>query len=1012
VPATLRLRLARRLAGARALVALALGLAVLAGPGAQEAAAQGFGRNKVRYERFDWHVLRTDHFDVYYYPEMEALAEHGAAFAEEQYAELEGRFDFSLTERVPLIFYATNLHFRQTNTTPGFIPDGVGGFFEFLKGRVVIPANGNIHQFRRVIRHELVHVFTFNRLARVLRDHRKPVERVLPLWFTEGLAEYWSGAPDHQHEMILRDAVASNSLLPLADLDRIYGSFTMYKFGEAFCRFVGEEYGDEALLALIDNAWRGHDMREAVEVVLQEDFQALSQRWFAWVRAQYVPDLPDAEPPALASDALAARGFNFKPVVHTRPDGAREVVFVSNRGGYTNVYAQPVDAAWRPTARPEVLVRGERDAQYESFHLFESRMDVSPGGLLAFVTKRGGQDVVHVYDLRARRAVATYGFEDLVAVYSPTWSPDGRRLAFTGIARSGFSDLYVYDRDADRLTALTNDAYDDRDPAWSPDGSTVAFASDRTALGRDGTSNLFTLDLASGAVAYLTYGAGRDLSPRWSPDGRRVVFISSRPEPSGRLSAQDLWTVDLDAPVTASADAEPTPGGGPEPDAADPGADSTAAPAAPLMRRLTQFTSAAFDPVWTPDGRLVFAVFENYRFTVRHLDADSLVANPRETHEVRPAPAAAPWAWARHAVTDPTRRTPYRRRYQLDIAQGGFSTSPNSLVGTGGGAVLAFSDLLGDDIYYVTAYSSNTLGRSFLEGLNVGVTRIHLGRRASYGYGLFRQAGQRYDRADPDAVSEYPVYYEQIYGGVGLVSYPISMFQRVDVLTSLGWSRKDQIVGIETDLETVQLSNAVALVHDNALYGPNGPADGWRANLTAGYTTDLMNSYVSYYTLSADVRRYWRLPLASTFASWGLVRTNVGRRARLNLLGGSWSLRGYRFLRMRGKSLWFTSHELRFPLVIAPGAFLPFLEPFAISSLRGAAFVDAAHPWNEGYDEVIEDPGSGYDIGRTHYSTGVGLRVNALGGFVFRYDIGWRFPEGLAWDRREPFQQFFFGWDF
>jgi outer membrane protein assembly factor BamA len=371
-----------------------------------------------------------------------------------------------------------------------------------------------------------------------------------------------------------------------------------------------------------------------------------------------------------------------------------------------------------------------------------------------------------------------------------------------------------------------------------------------------------------------------------------------------------------------------------------------------------------------------------------------------------------PWAWDRHVVTDPTRRTPYRRRYQLDIAQGGFSTSPNSVVGTGGGAVLAFSDLLGDDIYYVTAYSSNTLGRSFLEGLNLGVTRVHLGRRASYGYGLFRVAGQRYDRADPDAVSEYPVYYEQVYGGLGLVSYPISQFRRVEVSTSIGWSRKDQIVGIETDLETIQLSNALSLVHDNALYGMNGPVDGWRANLTAGYTTDLMNSYVSYYTLAADVRRYWRLPLGSTFAQWGLVRTNVGRRARLNLIGGSWSLRGYPFLRLRGRSLWFTSQELRFPLVVAPGAFIPFLEPFAIASIRGAAFVDAAHLWTEGYDDVIEDQGSGFDVGRTLASTGLGLRVNALGGFVFRYDFGYRFPDGLEWDLREPFQQFFFGWDF
>ena len=118
-----------------------------------------FGRNKVQYTDFEWHYIKTEHFDIYYYPEMKALAERGAFFAEEAYKKLQTRFNHSLVARVPLIFYSSHLHFEQTNTTGGFIPEGVGGFFEFLKGRVVIPSNGSTEQFRHVIAHELVHVF-------------------------------------------------------------------------------------------------------------------------------------------------------------------------------------------------------------------------------------------------------------------------------------------------------------------------------------------------------------------------------------------------------------------------------------------------------------------------------------------------------------------------------------------------------------------------------------------------------------------------------------------------------------------------------------------------------------------------------------------------------------------------------------------------------------------------------------------------------------------------------------
>ncbi len=268
----------------------------------------------------------------------------------------------SLTQRVPLVFYATNLHFKQTNITPGFIPDGVGGFFEFLKGRVVIPADGDLGRFRRVIRHELVHVFTFNKLSRVLRDHRRPIDQFLPLWFTEGIAEYWSGEPDFQHEMILRDAVASNFYVPLHDFDRIAGSYVMYKEGEAFCRFVSETYGEERMLDLIEESWRSSDFGDVMEDVLGEPGETISDRWETWIRAQYEPKLVGADIASLTTRPIGARGYNAKPVIWTRPDGQREVLFYSNRGSYSTVLAQAVDGELRPVGEPRTVVRAERSS--------------------------------------------------------------------------------------------------------------------------------------------------------------------------------------------------------------------------------------------------------------------------------------------------------------------------------------------------------------------------------------------------------------------------------------------------------------------------------------------------------------------------------------------------------------------------------------------------------------------------------------------------------------------------
>ena len=1001
----------------RALAALALCLAALA-LGAAPAYAQAFGRNKIQYDGFDWHVLRTEHFDVYYYPEAERLARIGAAEAEAAYTMLEDRFATSLVDRVPIVFYATNLHFKGTNITPGFIPDGVGGFFEFLKGRVVIPADGNLGRFRRVIRHEMVHVFTFNRLARVLRDHRRPGETQLPLWFTEGLAEYWSGPPDYQHEMILRDAIASNSFVPLHDLDRIAGTFTMYKEGEAFCRFVSETYGEERLLELIDEVWRDNRFNAVVAYVLGEPADAVSDRWEAFVRAEYTPRINGADVPSLVANPVAARGFSTKPAAWTRPDGTREVLFYGNRGSYTSIYAQPVDGAGAPVGSLRRVIAGEQSEAYEAFHLFESRMDVSAGGLLAFVTRRGGADVVHLHDLTTGREAAVLGFDDLVAIYSPSLSDDGQTVAFSAIDRGGMADLYVYDRPAHVLRQLTNDAYDDRDPDLSADGRTLAFSSDRSAFGAEGHYNLFTLDTATGRITALTSGPHVDLSPRWSPDGRRISFASARRDSAGVFGAQDLWTLDMAPPPALATTPEAAPAlAGPQ-----PGDDRAAAPRAetprPVLRQLTRFTSGAFDPVWVDGGRLAFTAFEDYRFTVRTVNADSLAGVPEAVAaagvpEVSAAPA---WAHPVYDSPDGERGAPYRRRYQLDVATGGFSTSSAASY-TAGGAVVSFSDMLGNDRIFVSAFSVNTgaSGRSLLEGLNGSVVRLHLGRRAHYGYGAYRLAGPRFDRTDPQGSSRIPAYEEQV-GAIGVVSYPLSFFRRLDFETTFGVGSREGLrrefgTTVFDTLRTGLLTNTVSLVHDNALYSAFGPLEGWRGTLGLGYATDVLYSNENYVTTTLDVRRYFRLTPSVTFASWGLVRVNEGRRARLNLIGGSWSLRGFPFLRVRGQKLWFTSNELRFPLVRRPPLFP------VIAGLRGALFLDAAHNWNDDYSADIPDPdfsdgATELRIGTTKGSLGAGLRINLFGAFVLRYDVGYRFLDGFQWAERESFRQFFFGYDF
>jgi Tol biopolymer transport system component len=509
---------------ATALVALA---------GVRPAAAQYFGQNKVQYRAFPFKVIQTEHFEVYFYDEERPAALDAARMAERAYARLSRVLHHRFQARKPIILYASHTDFEQTNAIAGDLGEGTGGVTEFYKHRMVLPFTGSYADLEHVLQHEMVHQFQYDVFSsgRIGAGVQTLVNVNPPTWFMEGMAEYLSLGPIDPHTaMWLRDAALEGNL-PTIDQLTYDPRIFPYRFGHAIFSYIGEKWGDEVIGEILQASTTA-GIEGAFKRALGLSLDELSNEWRDAVQTTFLPQLGEhyrarriAQP--LLTEKRTGGGYHLAPAL--TPDG-REVAFFGERNSFfIDLYL--ADAETGKTLRR--LVKSTINSNYESLRFINSSGSFSPDGrYFAIAAKRKQHTDLVILDVkRGREAkriqVALNGLE------TPSWSPDGQQLVFTGFD-GGLSDLFIINRDGTGLRRLTNDKYADLQPTWSPDGRTIAFATDRGGVTdfdelRFGNMRLALYHLDSGVIELLGHmDEGKNINPVWSPDGRSLAFVSDR----------------------------------------------------------------------------------------------------------------------------------------------------------------------------------------------------------------------------------------------------------------------------------------------------------------------------------------------------------------------------------------------------------------------------------------------------------------------------------------------------
>ena len=506
-------------------------VAFLAAVDVSAADAQYFGRNKVQYEQFDWRILKTDHFDLYFYP-AESLKVHDAGRQEERwYSRLSDIFRHQF-DRKSIVLYADHPDFQQTNVVGDQLSEGTGGVTEGLRTRVVQPFTGVYADDEHVLGHELVHVFQYNIAETAPGQGGLARLSALPLWLIEGLAEYFSlGRNDAHTAMWMRDAVMRDRFPTIRQLTTD-PRFFPYRYGQALWAYIGGRWGDRAVVDVYRTALRvGWDQALVRSLGLSSD--SLSKDWAAANKAFYTGQVAGRTHPDSAGRTVVSQKedseYNVGPTLS--PDG-RYLAFFTTK---TNLFGIDLVLADAATGRIIRRLAGpQSDAHFDAISFLQSSGAFSPDGeRFAFIVYDDGDNEITILRTRDGEVEKQFQPRDIGAVLNVAWSPNGRELAISG-SKGGVSDLYLVDVQSEAVRQLTNDRYADLQPAFSPDGNTIAFATDR-GPGTDfqrmtfGELQLATMDVGTGAVTLRQgFAEGKHINPQYSSDGRSVFFVSDQ----------------------------------------------------------------------------------------------------------------------------------------------------------------------------------------------------------------------------------------------------------------------------------------------------------------------------------------------------------------------------------------------------------------------------------------------------------------------------------------------------
>jgi hypothetical protein len=425
--------------------------------------------NPINYPFCDWNTLSTIHFEIAYPAGHEGLALRTAELAEEAYVKISDYLGHDMSKVIMVVTYPSNHEFQRDD-----LFNAAGGE---ANGMIRVQFHGSYAEFQRAMTREFVFAFQHDILSETMPGMAKPAAMRVPLWFSQGLAYFIAYGYDRRAEIASFDIIRKNHRAGIRDVsDRGCSSLARCRrVGQAFFFFVEKQYGRACIGEMLRD-WGSHRfLDDVIYAGTGKTVVELDHEWMVFIRSRFNDfkkkhPLPDKK----SGSHEEARFAADQTPSAISPDGSK-MAYLAVKGACPELVilgAKTISG----NKRYSVIASFPLWGRFESVHPADNNISWTGDSTSIVMTARSNGSE-YIYFINPENGRTRFRIPlPFSAVMYPAVSRDGRRIAFTGIAGSS-EDIYIYDRDTERITRVTDDDFSDRFPVLAPDGRSVIYSS-------------------------------------------------------------------------------------------------------------------------------------------------------------------------------------------------------------------------------------------------------------------------------------------------------------------------------------------------------------------------------------------------------------------------------------------------------------------------------------------------------------------------------------------------------